>query len=31
MSGLFDRTGNVTDGIRLYDGLHARYLGTTNR
>jgi beta-galactosidase len=31
MSGLFDRTGNVTDGIRLYDELHARYLGPTNR
>jgi hypothetical protein len=25
-SGLFDREGNVTDGIRVYDELHARYI-----
>src|SRR5574341_1876967 len=26
MSGLFDREGKVTAGIRMYDELHARYL-----
>jgi arabinogalactan endo-1,4-beta-galactosidase len=31
MSGLFDREGNVADGIRLYDELHARYVEGANR
>jgi beta-galactosidase len=31
MSGLFDRAGNVTQGMRLYDELHAEYLGTASR
>ena len=31
MSGLFDREGNVREGIRVYDELHARYLGRSNR
>jgi len=30
-SGLFDREGNVTEGIRVYDELNARYLGAASR
>jgi hypothetical protein len=30
-SGLFDREGNVTDRIAVYDELHAKYVQASNR
>ncbi len=30
-SGLFDREGNVTDLIRVYDELNAQYVAAYNR
>jgi arabinogalactan endo-1,4-beta-galactosidase len=30
-SGLFDREGNVTDLMEIYDGLSAKYLGSSER
>ena len=31
MSGLFDREGNVTDLIQVYDELNAEYIQPSNR